>query len=156
MDQQLTQVTSVDDSREMNHMEYTTNTTNNLESAMRKAVEKGQGEFDRRGKSDNQIKKRNDSSRDQHEKINRKIKHKFTLMFMLITIIFLICYIPKVIIMLFEAMNKTFWESFSDRERAGVLFIYRMFIINNVSNPFVYAFLDLKFKNELKQLCCRN
>ena len=90
---------------------------------------------------------------DHHDKINKKIMHKFTLMFMLITFIFLVCYIPKVLIMLVEALNPKFWEEFSDTDRAAMLFVYRMYIINNVSNPFVYAFLDVKFRNELKQMC---
>ena len=45
---------------------------------------------------------------DQHAKINKNIMHKFTLMFMLITFIFLICYIPKIVIMIVEALNPTF------------------------------------------------
>uniref|UniRef100_A0A8W8LA44 G-protein coupled receptors family 1 profile domain-containing protein n=1 Tax=Magallana gigas TaxID=29159 RepID=A0A8W8LA44_MAGGI len=49
---------------------------------------------------------------------NRRVVHKFTLMFMLITVIFLVCYIPKVIIMLLEARNTRFWEEFSDSGRA--------------------------------------
>ncbi|XP_062614991.1 cholecystokinin receptor-like [Saccostrea cucullata] len=85
-------------------------------------------------------------------KQNRTVVYKFTLMFMLITVIFLICYIPKVIIIMFEARNPKFWEELSDSTRAGVLFVYRMYIINNITNPFIYAFLDKKFANEIKKL----
>ncbi|XP_048775766.2 cholecystokinin receptor-like [Ostrea edulis] len=84
---------------------------------------------------------------------NRKVVHKFTLMFMLITIIFLICYIPKVIIMLLEASNTKFWEGFTDSGRSGVLFVYRIYILNTVTNPFIYAFLDNKFTKEIKAFC---
>ncbi|KAK3086817.1 hypothetical protein FSP39_023953 [Pinctada imbricata] len=94
-------------------------------------------------------------SGEARERRNRKIIHKFTLMFMLITTIFLICYIPKAVIMLFEALNREFWESFDDSDRSGMLFIYRLFIVNNIVNPFVYAFLDSKFKHELKMLFCQ-
>ncbi|XP_061163767.1 probable G-protein coupled receptor No18 [Saccostrea echinata] len=90
------------------------------------------------------------SAKKRKEKDNRRVVYKFTLMFMLITVIFLICYIPKVIIMLLEARNPKFWEEFSDSARAGVLFVYRMYIINNITNPFIYAFLDNMFAKEIK------
>lgn len=72
-------------------------------------------------------------------------------MFMLITVIFLICYIPKVTIMLLEARNTKFWEEFSDSGRVGVLFVYRMYIINNITNPIIYAFLDNQFSREINR-----
>lgn len=78
-------------------------------------------------------------------------------MFMLSTIIFLICYIPKVVIILLEARNPRFWEEFSDSGRAGILFVYRMYIINNITNPIIFAFLDSQFRGEFKKLfknCC--
>ena len=77
----------------------------------------------------------------------------FTLMFMLITFIFLICYIPKIVMLIVQALNPTFWEDLSDSGRAAMFFVYRMYIINNISNPFVYAFLDTQFKSNLKHLC---
>ncbi|XP_048777288.2 probable G-protein coupled receptor No18 [Ostrea edulis] len=92
------------------------------------------------------------SAKRRKERNNQRIVHKFTLMFMLITIIFLLCYIPKVIIMLQEARNPKFWEEFSDSARAGVLFVYRMYIINNITNPIIYAFLDEQFAKEIKTL----
>ena len=81
---------------------------------------------------------------------NKRIMIKLSLMFMLITVIFLICYIPKVTIMLLEANSQSFWEQLSDDTRPFVLFIYRMFIINNITNPFIYAFFDTLFLLSLK------
>lgn len=92
------------------------------------------------------------SARRRKEQTNKRIVHKFTLMFMMITVIFLICYIPKVIIMLLEAGNPRFWEELSDSGRAGMLFVYRMFIINNITNPFIYAFLDTQFSREIRKV----
>lgn len=94
--------------------------------------------------------KRNSSSATR----NKNIVIKLSLMFMLITVIFLICYIPKVIIMLLEANSPMFWEELSADTRPFVLFIYRMFIINNIANPFIYAFLDKAFLSNLKTLLC--
>ncbi|XP_052719406.1 kappa-type opioid receptor-like [Crassostrea angulata] len=89
----------------------------------------------------------------KRRKQNRRVVHKITLVFMRITVIFLICYIPKVIIMLLEARNARFWEEFSDSGRAGVLFLYRFFIINNIINPVIYAFMDKKFSRKVKLFC---
>ena len=90
---------------------------------------------------------------DQHAKLNKRIMHKFTLMLMIITFIFLVCYIPKIALLLVEAIDPGFWDNLNDANRATMLFVYRMYIINNISNPFVYAFLDTKFKTELRSLC---
>ncbi|XP_061164399.1 gastrin/cholecystokinin type B receptor-like [Saccostrea echinata] len=85
-------------------------------------------------------------------KQNRRVVYKLTLMFMLITVIFLICFIPKVIIMLLEARNPKFLEELLDSARAGISFVSRMYIINYITNPFIYAFLDNKFACEVKKL----
>ncbi|XP_063400377.1 cholecystokinin receptor-like [Mytilus trossulus] len=84
--------------------------------------------------------------------INKRLVHKFTIMFMMITIVFLICYIPKVILIVIEGLNPYFWQNFSDNELPGILFIYRMYIVNNVINPFIYAFMDIDFRKETKTL----
>lgn len=86
----------------------------------------------------------------------KRAVYRFTLMFMLITVIFLICYIPKVVIMLLEARITHFWEQYSRTGRSVVLFIYRIYIINNITNPIIYAFLDKKFAKEIKKSskCC--
>lgn len=95
---------------------------------------------------------RQHNSKKDHGQINRRVMHKLTIMFMLITFVFLICYIPKVILLLIEGLDPNFWENFSDSERSAVLFIYRIFILNNVVNPFIYAFMDLEFRKEVKSM----
>lgn len=82
----------------------------------------------------------------------KRVVYKFTLMFMLITVMFLICFIPKAIIMLMEARDSSFWEKFSNTERSVLLFVYRIYILNNITNPFIYAFLDRKFSKQIKML----
>lgn len=83
----------------------------------------------------------------------KRVVYKFTLMFMLITFIFLICYIPKATIMLLEARNTSFWEEFTFTGRSVLLFVYRIYILNNITNPIIYAFLDKKFTKEIKKWC---
>lgn len=85
---------------------------------------------------------------------NKNIVIKLFFMFMLIIVIFLICYILKVIIMLLEVNFLMFWEEFFDDIRFFVFFIYRMFIINNIVNFFIYVFLDKVFFFNLKIFFC--
>lgn len=86
------------------------------------------------------------------EESNRRVMYKFTVMFIVITIVFLICYIPKVILLVIEGLNPQFWENFTDTQRAGMLFLYRSYIINNIANVFIYAFMDKQFRKEAKLL----
>ncbi|XP_052059621.1 cholecystokinin receptor-like [Mytilus californianus] len=79
---------------------------------------------------------------------NRRITHKLTAMFFVITVVFILSYFPKVMLLLVEGLNKDFWEKVSNTERPGLMFIYQMFIINNIVNPFIYAFMDIKFRKE--------
>lgn len=85
---------------------------------------------------------------------NKNIVIKLFFMFMLIIVIFLICYILKVIIMLLEVNFLMFWEEFFVDIRFFVFFIYRMFIINNIVNFFIYVFLDKVFFFNLKIFFC--
>ena len=128
----------------MNGEKYAPQTENAKESEL-----PTQNSMDNRGKSADVGK----PNQDHREKLNKKILHRFSLMFMLITIIFLICYIPTMTMIFLGALNTTEWDEFSDSARAALRFVYTMYIINNVSNPFVYAFLDTKFRKALIQMC---
>ncbi|CAC5397806.1 CCKAR [Mytilus coruscus] len=101
----------------------------------------------------------------RRRKHNRRVSHKLTIMFLVITVVFLFCFLPKVTILLLEGMYANFWEQLSILQRPVVMFLYNMFIINNIVNPIIYAFMDIKFRNEaailLKRMfrkpciCCR-
>ena len=81
---------------------------------------------------------------------NRQLTNKITMMYLVITIVFLLSYVPKVILLIIEGISPYFWEQLSKSHRPGIIFLYHMFIINNIANPFVYAFVDLKFRNNSK------
>lgn len=101
----------------------------------------------------------------KRRKHNRRVSHKLTIMFLVITLVFLLCFVPKVIILLLEGMYEDFWEQLSILQRPVVMLLYHMFVINNIVNPIIYAFMDVKFRNEAAILlncmfrkpciCCR-
>ncbi|CAC5397802.1 CCKAR [Mytilus coruscus] len=79
--------------------------------------------------------------------INRRITNKLTLMFFIITTVFILSYIPKVIVLCLEGIYKDFWENLSTSQRPAVTFLYHIFIINNIVNPIIYAFMDMEFRD---------
>lgn len=84
----------------------------------------------------------------RRQRRNCRITHKLTVMFFVITLVFMFSYLPKVVLLIVEGLKKDFWEQVSNSERPGLMFLYQMFIINNIVNPFIYAFMDIKFRSE--------
>ncbi|XP_052062423.1 cholecystokinin receptor type A-like [Mytilus californianus] len=78
---------------------------------------------------------------------NRRITNKLTVMFFIITIVFLLCYIPKVTVLCLEGIYEDFWENLSTSQRPVVTFLYHIFIFNNIVNPIIYAFMDKEFRD---------
>ena len=86
---------------------------------------------------------------------HRSPGYRVTVMFMVIAAVFVICFIPKLTLMIWESRKTDFWLTLSPSELGGFRFLYTFFIVNNIINPFIYAFLDKKFQVEFKKLCCR-
>ncbi|CAG2206372.1 unnamed protein product [Mytilus edulis] len=76
-----------------------------------------------------------------------EITRKVTIMFCIITTVFVLCYIPKVTILCLEGIYDGFWENLSSSLRPAVTFLYHIFIINNIVNPLIYAFMDIEFRD---------
>lgn len=74
---------------------------------------------------------------------------RLTLIFMLITGIYILTFGPKVVLMTFETLHSSFWTTMTSGELVGFRFLYTFFIVNNVVNPFIYGFLDEQFRKEL-------
>ncbi|XP_033745145.1 bombesin receptor subtype-3-like [Pecten maximus] len=73
--------------------------------------------------------------------------------FILITLVFIICSVPKLGMMIYESQNEKFWIELSPSELSGYRFIYTSFIINSIINPFIYGFFDRRFRKEAYYLC---
>ncbi|CAC5397801.1 CCKAR [Mytilus coruscus] len=79
---------------------------------------------------------------------NRRITNKLTLIFVIITTVFLLCYIPKVTLLILEGLDTDFWEKLPASQRPGVTILYHIFILHNIVNPIVYAFFDIEFRQD--------
>jgi hypothetical protein len=90
---------------------------------------------------------------------NEKYK-RINCMFILISIIVVLTYLPMIIITVFEMNNFDFWQQFlHDRNNANkelliMVSIYRLYMISFFINPIVYSVMDLQFRKELRLCCC--
>ena len=86
---------------------------------------------------------------------NRKVpRYRISLVFVVITIVFAISFIPKAIVMFLDT-SPDFMIIHPD---LGLIFRFlnTTFIINNFVNPIIYGIMDKQFKQEVKRLfCCR-
>ncbi|XP_052100195.1 cholecystokinin receptor type A-like [Mytilus californianus] len=93
-----------------------------------------------------------------HTKIGKKIRghfhiYRFSYMFMLISFLALLSYIPPIVLILLESRNDNFWNNMSQNKLLLLLFLRRLYMLNNFVNPFVYGCFDTAFKKELKKMC---
>jgi hypothetical protein len=70
-------------------------------------------------------------------------------MLFIITVIFVISFLPYLIISILNGMDDHFWNDMSTGELVIINLLMRTYFINNMVNPIVYWFLDKKFKQEV-------
>ena len=89
--------------------------------------------------------------------LNRTVKKlprsRLTIMFLVITIVFAITLIPRVVILVLESTGYNFVGI--SEGLAFLLEIFRsLYIANNFTNPFFYTCMDKRFQLELRKLVC--
>jgi len=97
-----------------------------------------------------------DEQRNTKQKTNQRSATRYTMMFMIITIVFVISFIPKVIMMLYDSINVNFWSGLTPSQLAGYRFFSEVYIINNIFNPFIYGSFDTRFREEVSRMCCQS
>ncbi|XP_021360208.1 beta-2 adrenergic receptor-like [Mizuhopecten yessoensis] len=94
-----------------------------------------------------------DSERKRKKKKDKWATHRYSLMFMTISAICGVTYVPSLIVnMCINLDSDEFWIYYSSIERQVYLFIFQFFLLNHVSNPFIYGFFDSSFRAEMKRL----
>ncbi|XP_053383050.1 cholecystokinin receptor type A-like [Mercenaria mercenaria] len=95
-------------------------------------------------------------------KAEEKNKMKITLMMMTITIVFVISYLPFIVISIMDTVEEALWTDMTVTESLLLDLMLRSYLINNAANPVIYSFWDNRFRNETKRLlrkfafCFRN
>ena len=88
------------------------------------------------------------------EKKRQVLVSQITMVNIVVTIAFAISFFPKLALIILESTNSGFLVTDPDK---GVLimFLHSSYILNNIINPFIYSFMDTKFKLELRKMVCK-
>ena len=78
----------------------------------------------------------------------------FNLMFATIIILYIISYLPTCAILIYAARTKHFWYTLSFPDVALYNALIRLYIINHVSNPFIYLYFDTVLREKIYLLFC--
>ena len=77
---------------------------------------------------------------------------RMTLVMFLISLAFVLSYLPHVFLMLTRAVSSGFVDAMTDEGRAAYKFFLRSYALNCVVNPFIYSVCDKRFRKAVKQL----
>ncbi|XP_069101340.1 prolactin-releasing peptide receptor-like [Argopecten irradians] len=84
-----------------------------------------------------------------------------TLIFFSVSMVFIVSYLPGIIINIFRAVTPDYHSSLSPREEVMMKLLSRTYLISNTANPFVYSFLNTNFRSQCRKLfssvvyCCK-
>ncbi|XP_063425338.1 cholecystokinin receptor type A-like [Mytilus trossulus] len=81
---------------------------------------------------------------------------RITGMLSLITVVFVISFLPYLVISILNGLEENFWENMTNNKLLIYNFLLRTYFINNMANPIIYGFLDEKFRSEVRKMfkCC--
>lgn len=101
----------------------------------------------------NKMADKNDPKSRLKSRVSVMIKaHKFSWMFMTITIVWIVTFMPRHALMVEEAVDPKFWSKLTGVQMNVYRFMYRMYLVNHIVNPLIYGYHDNKFRNYVKQV----
>ena len=87
------------------------------------------------------------------EKKRRVRVSQITTINIVVTIAFAVSFFPKLALFILESTNSGFLVT-DPNKGVLIMFLHSAYILNNIVNPFIYSFMDTKFKLELRKLFC--
>lgn len=94
-------------------------------------------------------------STNKWESKKERVKAKINLMFMIIILVYILSYIPTLVILILTYTLSGF--TYLELSTAGInlwLFCARFLLLNHVVNPFIYGYFDVKLRAEFTKICC--
>ncbi|XP_060574854.1 alpha-2Db adrenergic receptor-like [Ruditapes philippinarum] len=82
-------------------------------------------------------------------------KQRTAYIMFLISLAFIISYLPLICLLLIRVSDSTFVPSLNDTERAVYKFCLRSYYINCVVNPFIYGLWDSIFRKSCRNIVCK-
>lgn len=90
-----------------------------------------------------------------HQKSDaRRGAFRVSFMFMTISFVGFLAYIPSWTFIVIETNNPVFWKSMSTTVFHVCLALRRMYMLNHFANPFIYSVFDIAFRQEIRKLFC--
>lgn len=78
-------------------------------------------------------------------------RSRLAIMFLVITVVFAISFIPRVVLMVLESMTDI--DVYGKDSSIFLVFLDSIYVLNNIINPFIYGCMDRKFQLELRKMC---
>ncbi|KAH3713012.1 hypothetical protein DPMN_072775 [Dreissena polymorpha] len=75
---------------------------------------------------------------------------KITKIMIIVTLVFILSHAPAFVITIWSTVNREFWDNLSVSNTILCEFLLRMYLLNNICNPFIYGFWDRRFNREVK------
>lgn len=87
----------------------------------------------------------------QSEEVRRARMIKITVMLFVVTLLFMLSFIPYCVIVIIRYINPTYYFTLSFTGKAVYHFVLRSYLLSMSMNPIIYSFMSQKFREE-----CRN
>lgn len=97
-----------------------------------------------------EMKSKPDKSQPETKKLDRS--KRTTLMFLIITAVFFLSYVPHLALKIAAFMKKRFVEDMSFEGKVAYNTFVWCFFMNNAANCFIYGFVDLRFRAEIVRM----
>ncbi|XP_052090684.1 dopamine D2-like receptor [Mytilus californianus] len=88
----------------------------------------------------------------EENKSPHKIRAKTTLMLGIVTIVFVLSFLPFLTVMLIRYIIKHFENNLSEPADVFYKFCSKSYFINNSVNPTIYSFMNVQFRRDVKQI----
>ena len=84
--------------------------------------------------------------------IKGKPTRKNTVMMRVVTIAFMLSFTPFLCILIIRYTNSSYYQSLGDSGKIAYSVFLRTYFINSMVNPFIYGFMNMKFRQHVKAL----
>lgn len=85
----------------------------------------------------------------------QKRKHRTAFIMFMISLAFIISYLPLLCLLIIRTANSAFVTSLDDTERTVYKFCLRSYFINCALNPVIYGLWDSRFRKSCKNIICK-
>lgn len=81
----------------------------------------------------------------------QKARKRISVMFLVIIIVYVVSYMTSLVTQIHTFVNPMYLTGL----RLNIYYFFlRYNLLNHIANPYIYWFYDIKFRKELRRLCC--